>query len=59
ANALFCGRPFVNTDDVRAACFPVLCHRLVSNYSAISEGITTVHIVQKILDTIAAPSVKG
>ena len=55
AHALFQGRPFVNTHDIRSVAEAVLCHRLVSNYAAVSEGVTTSHVVRMVLDKIPAP----
>jgi MoxR-like ATPase len=53
------GRSFVNTDDVRAIAHPVLGHRIILNYAAISEGITTDTVIDKILATIPAPGAQG
>ncbi len=59
AHALMNGRSFVNTDDVRAIAHPVLGHRIILNYAAISEGITTDTVIDKILATIPAPGTQG
>jgi MoxR-like ATPase len=52
ANALLDGRVHVSTDDIRYVACPVLRHRLVTSFSAESDGITTDNIVEKLIDTI-------
>ena len=52
------GRLLVNTDDVRAAARPVLRHRIVTNFTADSEGIDADKIVQKLLEVIPEPGEK-
>jgi len=49
SRALLHGRTHVSTDDVRALAKPVLRHRLVVNFAAESEGITTDTIVERLL----------
>lgn len=55
AHALFQGRSHVNSSDIKSVAVPVLAHRLVANYAAISEGITTSDVVEKLLGKIPAP----
>ncbi|MBI2195344.1 MAG: MoxR family ATPase [Planctomycetes bacterium] len=55
ANAFFSGRTYVTTSDIRAVAKPVLRHRLIVNYAAISEGITSDQVIEKILETVPAP----
>jgi MoxR-like ATPase len=50
ARALVHGRPHVALEDIRALAKPVLRHRLVVNFAAESDGITTDHIVDRLLD---------
>ena len=52
ARALLQGRFYVSTDDIRAVAHPVLRHRLITNYSAEAEGITSDKLVERLLDTI-------
>ena len=52
ARALLQGRFCVSTEDIRAVAHPVLRHRLITNYSAEAEGITTDRIVDRLLETI-------
>jgi MoxR-like ATPase len=49
ARALLYGRSHVQTDDIQSLAFPVLRHRLLTNFTAASEGITTDTVVEKLL----------
>ncbi|MEI6970110.1 MAG: MoxR family ATPase [bacterium] len=49
ARAILRGRYHVSVDDIKAVAAPVLRHRLILNFSAQSEGLTTDQVVQKIL----------
>lgn len=42
------GRYTPNIDDVRAAMLPVLRHRIITNFSAEAEGISSVDVIKKI-----------
>jgi len=53
ARAALNGRPFVSTDDIRAAAHPVLRHRVITNFHAESEGVTPDHVVDRLLERIA------
>jgi MoxR-like ATPase len=48
--AILDGRPTPDIDDVRAVAKPVLRHRLVTNFNAEAEGISTVKIVTMLLE---------
>ena len=50
ARALLYGRAHVQTDDIQALCYPVLRHRILTNFTAASEGISTDVVVKKLLD---------
>jgi MoxR-like ATPase len=52
ARALLKGRFYVATEDIRAVAHPVLRHRLITNYSAEAEGITSDKIVDRLLETV-------
>ncbi|HTN01452.1 AAA family ATPase [Planctellipticum variicoloris] len=54
ARALLNGRTHVSTEDVQALASPVLRHRIVTNFSAESEGITTDRVVEELLKTTPA-----
>lgn len=50
--ALLDGRYNVAYDDIRQAAIPALRHRLILNFEAQAEGITTDHVIQEILKAI-------
>jgi MoxR-like ATPase len=50
ARALLYGRAHVTTGDVAALAPPVLRHRILTNFTAASEGITTDTVVRRILE---------
>ena len=50
ARALLNGRPHVTTEDIKKLALPVMRHRLLTNFTAASEGITTDIVVKKILE---------
>ncbi len=52
ARAILEGRFHVSADDVRAVAHPVLRHRIITNFSAEAEGITTDMVVDRLLETI-------
>ena len=55
ARAILQGRLHVTTHDIKAIAFPVLRHRLVTTFHADAEGITTDHIVERLLKEIPLP----
>jgi MoxR-like ATPase len=57
ARALLYGRTQVNTDDIKALAFPVLRHRILTNFTASSEGVTTDKVIAKLIDE--TPSHEG
>jgi MoxR-like ATPase len=52
ARALLKGRYHVSTDDIRNVAFPVLRHRIVTNFNAEAEGIRGDTIVKKLIEFI-------
>ena len=48
ALALLRGQPAASIEEVRALALPILRHRVIPNYNATGEGITTDTIVQKL-----------
>ncbi len=54
AHAVLQGRSYVTVQDVRAIAHPVLRHRIVTNFAAEAEGVTTDKIVDKLLEVIPA-----
>ena len=55
ATALFNGRGFVLPEDVQAVCKGVLRHRLVLNYEAASDGVTSDDLIEKIVSLMPLP----
>ena len=55
ARALLQGRTHVSFDDVRALAHPVLRHRILLNFQAQSEKVTTDHVVDKLLVAVPIP----
>ena len=55
--ALMHGRLYVTTEDIEVVAPPVLRHRIIPNFNAEAEGISTEQIIQKILSLI--PRSKG
>ncbi len=49
ARALLYGRTHVQCEDVQALAFPVLRHRILTNFTAASEGITSDTVIDKLL----------
>jgi MoxR-like ATPase len=54
ARAVLEGRYFATTDDVAAVAHPVLRHRVITNYTAEAEGITSDTVVDRLISTIPA-----
>jgi len=52
AHAALAGRNHVAIEDVRAVAKPVLRHRIVTNFSAAAEGVTSDHIVERMLNEV-------
>jgi MoxR-like ATPase len=55
ARALTSGRYHVSFDDIRALAHPVLRHRVLTNFRAESEGITSDAIVDDLLSAVPMP----
>src|SRR6516164_1509531 len=49
ARALLYGRAHVQCEDIQALAYPVLRHRLLTNFTAASEGITTDTVIEKLI----------
>ena len=50
ARALLHGRVHVQTDDIQALAYPVLRHRILTNFTAASEGITPDVVVKRLIE---------
>ena len=57
ALAAVAGRPAVSAADVRRAAVPALRHRVATNFQAQAEGIDSVAIVRRLLESIPEPKV--
>ena len=55
ARALLSGRPHVSYDDIRALAAPVFRHRLLLNFQAQSERVTTDRIIEQLLAAVPVP----
>jgi len=55
ARALTLGRYHVTYDDIRALAHPVLRHRVLTNFHAQSEGITSDTLVDRLLEAVPLP----
>jgi MoxR-like ATPase len=56
ARALTSGRYHVSFDDIRAMAHPVLRHRVLVNFRAESEGVSTDSIIDELLDRVPVPA---
>jgi MoxR-like ATPase len=54
ARAILGGRFAAEIEDVRAVARPVLRHRLIPNFHAEAEGINSIQIVERLLETVRA-----
>lgn len=55
AEALMNGRLYVIPKDVVEVAYPVLRHRLILNYEAEAENITSEDIIKQVLERVSAP----
>jgi len=55
ARAVLEGRIHVSCNDIRRAAIPVLRHRIITNFAADSEGLTTMDIIKKLIEEIKEP----
>jgi MoxR-like ATPase len=58
ARAVLEGRIHVSCNDVRSAAMPVLRHRILTNFSADSEGINSITIVKRLIEEVKEPGVE-
>jgi len=56
ARALTSGRYHVSFDDIKAMAHPVLRHRVLTNFRAESEGVTTDSIIDELLQRVPVPA---
>ncbi len=56
ARAILHGRFAVTAEDVRAITFPVMRHRIFTNFNADAEGVDVNQVIQRIVETVPEPS---
>ena len=56
ARAILHGRYAVTAEDLRAMAFPVLRHRIFTNFNADAEGVDVEQVIEKIVATISEPT---
>ncbi len=56
ARALTSGRYHVSFEDIRALAHPVLRHRVLTNFHAQSEGVTSDTLVDRLLEAVPVPA---
>ena len=54
--AIHRGRHYASVDDVRAIAGPVRRHRVLTNFNAEADGISSDDIVRKLIDTVTTDS---
>jgi MoxR-like ATPase len=52
ARAVLHGRYYVSSEDIRAVAFPVLRHRIMSNFNAEAEGVKPDDIIRQLIEII-------
>jgi len=55
ARALMNGRYNVAVEDIQALVYPVFRHRIITNFHAESEGITSENIISRLLEAVPVP----
>jgi len=55
ARALMNGRYNVSIEDIQKLCYPVFRHRILTNFHAESEGVTSDNIIKQLLDVVPVP----
>jgi len=55
AHAWLAGRDFVSPEDIQAIAPDVLRHRLILNYEAEADGVTTDQVIKALLERVAVP----
>ncbi|HNQ22981.1 MAG TPA: MoxR family ATPase [Phycisphaerae bacterium] len=54
ARAALQGRYYVSFDDIRAVAYPVLRHRVLTNFNAEADGVRSEQVVEHLLSTLPA-----
>jgi len=56
ARALMHGRHHVSVKDIQALAPPILRHRVIPNFYAEADGVTSDRIIEQLIDAVPAPS---
>jgi MoxR-like ATPase len=51
ARAVLYGRCYAGAEDIRAVAFPVLRHRIITNFNAEAEGIKPDNVIRRLIDS--------
>ena len=52
ARAVLHGRFYAGTEDIRAVAFPVLRHRIVTNFNAEAEGVKPDDVIRRLIEAV-------
>ena len=52
ARAVLRGRLCASPEDIRAVAYPVLRHRILTNFNAEAEGIKPDEIIRRLIETV-------
>jgi len=55
ARAVMHGRYHISCDDIRAVSKPVLRHRILTSFNAEADGINSMQIIDRLLETVEVP----
>jgi MoxR-like ATPase len=58
ARAILHGRYHVAYEDIKAVAIPVLRHRILTNFNAEADGITSLDIIDRLLENVEPPPVQ-
>ena len=58
ARAILHGRYHVAYEDIKAVAIPVLRHRILTNFNAEADGITSLDIINKLLENVEPPEIE-
>jgi MoxR-like ATPase len=55
ARALMAGRTHVSAEDIRSVAYPALTHRILVNFAAEADGVTSTTVLDRILQSVKVP----
>ncbi len=58
ARAILQGRYHVGYEDIKAVAVPVLRHRILTNFTAEADGVTSLDIINRLLENVQPPAVQ-